>query len=153
MLTVMTNETIKPIVVDGLTVGEIEKTNDKVHVRGLREVWFDSEEEATQAILERRSRTHELVEQHRQQQTNLKVKIGKTLYDAIVDQGLWVGRPVEESKTQTTVEVENMDLLRTSLQALINNLETQAKTATRTEGGAMRSRALIGAAKQQLARL
>jgi hypothetical protein len=146
-------EQTKDIVVNGVTLGQMIKVDNRVSVKGLPETWFKSEGEATRAVATRHERAMKLAQERREKLRRVNVRLGNGLYEAIVAQGLWVGRPVETSKTQTTLEVEDVELLETGLLTVIETLEAQAKQRTRNEPGSMKARAVIGAAKQQLHRL
>lgn len=142
-----------PVVVNGSTLGYMEPSDNGFVIKGLKGQFFANEGDVTNTLVQRRERTIALVEQRRAEQKDVRITIGNTLHDALIAEGLWIGLPVEQTKTQTTVEVENTDMIRASLQELIATLEGSARSNTRTERNSMRSRALIGAAKQQLAKL
>jgi hypothetical protein len=144
---------VRSVEINGIVVGEVVPTDTgKFVVRGLRETW-DTPDQATAALMARRAQAAQLAEEMRKKQAGVRITVGRTLYDAVVENGLWIGRPVTENKTQITVEVEQTDHAKAALEALIERLEENARQATRLDSNSMRSRALIGAARQQISKL
>jgi hypothetical protein len=144
--------TPKPILADGVLLGEAIQENKSWVVRGLAQP-FPSFPAAAAALKKRRDRTMALAEELRKHSSNVQVKLGRGLYEALVAQGVWFGRVVEDGRTQVTVEVSDTILLKASLMTLVVSLEEAAKQHTRSESASMKARAMIGAAKQQLAKL
>lgn len=155
MLDVLEPPALAPeaVEINGVVVGEVLPTNDgKFIVKGLKEQW-DSIAAARVALLKRHERASELVKKHREHHSGARVTIGRALYDAVIENGLWIGRLVQESKTQVVIEIEHPDMVRVGLTELVSRLEQQAKTHTRLDGATMRARALIGAARTQIHKL
>jgi hypothetical protein len=143
-------QNVTPIQVDNIVIADMVRSDSgKITVRGLTGEW-DRPEDAQHAVLERHAHTIELAEKHRAQNTGLKVTLGKALYGALIENGNWVGRPIQETKTQIIVEVGHTDMLKASLTGMIHTLDTAARQNTKSESNSMKARALIGAARQQL---
>jgi hypothetical protein len=142
-----------PVKVGGTLVGEIVPAKGGYYkVKGMDAVW-PSPEEARRELLERREAAARLAQSYQDEQSHVPVVMGRSLYEAILEEGLWLGPVIDQTHTQITIRVEHKDRLRAALSLVMDKLTPIASMETRTEKEAMRARALLGAARMLQARI